>query len=304
MEQDLKHQDLIMDVSKEIFKLDKDILTFIINPSSISRLSSLSTHSSQYKPLSDIELTVKNLTSDYIVFRAKTTKKTNFTIQPTYSLLNPNSDLKMTIKYYNELGSKLSNYKENKFRFEGFIITEKEKDLDIKGLFNDYTLKKIKVIGNRIKLYGKIIEENMENNNEKEIIRDSNNSLGSNNLSNISGLSNYSISENKEKNEENNNIRLSDLIMNKNENNKDMSNKEKYEILKSQYDQLKNEVDQLKKTEELLNKKIKDVERNKIIGNTEYEKFKMPEIKEKPLSKNILLSIFAFSLLLGFILIK
>ena len=83
-----------------------------------------------------------------------------------------------------------------------------------------------------------------------------------------------------------------------------MSNKEKYEILKSQYDQLKNEVDQLKKTEELLNKKIKDVEKNKIIGNTEYEKFKMPEIKEKPLSKNILLSIFAFSLLLGFILIK
>ena len=132
MEQDLKHQDLIMDVSKEIFKLDKDILTFIINPSSISRLSSLSTHSSQYKPLSDIELTVKNLTSDYVVFRARTTKKTNFTIQPKYSLLNPNSDLKMTIKYYNELGSKLSNYKENKFRFEGFIITEKEKDLDIK----------------------------------------------------------------------------------------------------------------------------------------------------------------------------
>ena len=32
MEQDLKNQDLIMDVSKEIFKLDKDILTFIINP--------------------------------------------------------------------------------------------------------------------------------------------------------------------------------------------------------------------------------------------------------------------------------
>ena len=92
--------------------------------------------------------------------------------------------------------------------------------------------------------------------------------------------------------------------MNKNENKKELNNKEKYEILKNQYMQLKEEVNGLKNNEEILNKKIKDIEKNKNIGNNEYEKFKIPEIKEKPLNKNILIGAFVFSLLLGFILIK
>ena len=66
-----------MDVSKEIFKLEKEDIHFMINSSTVSRLSSSSTHSINSKPLGETEITVINLTSEYIAFRVQTTNKKN-----------------------------------------------------------------------------------------------------------------------------------------------------------------------------------------------------------------------------------
>lgn len=305
-------KELIMDVSKELFKLDKDHLDFIINSATISKLSASSTDSSHLKPLSETETTVTNLTSDYIAFRVKTTKKENYTVVPTYSVLNPNGKQTFRIVYYNK-SEKATETKRSKFLFEGIVIPEEQKNEPLKELFQDYIKKEIKVFGNSIKLTSKItLEENLNENTdnksndvnnkvedvkeeEKEILRESV----------ISSASNYTIPEGpKSTLELNNSVRLSDLIVNNNSK-VELTDKQQLEYLKKEYNQLQEEVDNLKKNEELLHQKIKN-ERNKKVTVPESELFRMklPEVKEKPLSRNMLIAILVFSALVGFYLIK
>ena len=306
-------KDLIMDVSKELFKLDKEELNFTINSAMISKLSSSSTHSVHLKPLSETEITVTNITSDYIAFRIKTTKKDNYSVHPTYFLLSPNGTQKIKIIYYDKLGHKINN-KDHKFRFEGIVIPEEQKSEPLKELFQDYIKKGTKVQGNSFKLYAKFTQEenivenidnNMNNNDnnkldvikeeEKEIIR----------TSTMSNASVYTIpDESKSILELNNTVRLSDLIINNNKS-AEMTDKEQFENLKMEYNQLKEEVEILKNKETDLNKKI-NIEKNKknIVPQSAKFLYKVPENNEKPFSRNMLLGILGFSVLLGFYLIK
>lgn len=305
-------KDLIMDVSKELFKLDKEELNFTINSAMISKLSSSQTHSVHLKPLSETEITVTNITSEYIAFRTKTTKKENYSVHPTHCVLSPNGTQKIKIIYYDKLGHKINN-KDHKFRFEGIVIPEEQKNEPLKELFQDYAKKEIKVQGNSFKLYAKFTQEeniienidnNLSNSNnkldvikeeEKEIIR----------TSSMSNASVYTIpDESKSILEENNTVRLSDLIINNNKSG-EMTDKEKLENLKMEYNQLKEEVEILKNKEADLNKKI-NIEKNKknIVPQSAKFLYKVPENNEKPFSRNILLGILGFSVLLGFYLIK
>ena len=247
-----------MDVSKELFKLDKNELNFIINSAMISKLSSSSIHSVHLKPLSETEVTVTNLTSDYIALRAKTNIKENYSVHPNYCVLSPNGTQLIKIIFYDKPGHKISS-KGHKFRFEGFVIPEAQKNEPLKELFKDYIKKETKVQGNSLKLLVKLTQEenlmdNIDNNNnkldiinedEKEIIR----------TSTMSNASFYTIpDESKSILEEYNTVRLSDLIINNNKSG-EMTDKEKLENLKMEYNQLKEEVENLKKNEDALNKK-------------------------------------------------
>ena len=241
-----------MDVSKEIFKLEKEDIHFIINSSTVSRLSSSSTHSINSKPLGETEITVINLTSEYIAFRVQTTNKKKYTVHPTHEIIKPNGNHTFKIIYYSDPEKILDPNDQKKFKLEGFIIPEEKKNEQAKDLFTEYAEKEIKVQGNFIKLRARFtIEEDIK------------------------------------------------------ENNNSISDKEKLENLKSEYNQLKKEVENLRENEELLNEKIK-IERNRQNIVPEYEKFRfnLPDIKEKPFARNILIAIFAFSVLLGFYLIK
>ena len=71
---------------------------------------------------------------------------------------------KIKIIYYGKTSVK-QNSKDHKFRIEGFIIPEEQKNEIIKDLFQDYIKKEIKVSGNSIKLHTKFTEE--ENSNDK-----------------------------------------------------------------------------------------------------------------------------------------
>ena len=296
--------ELIMDISKELFKLDKDVLEFVISASMISKLSSVPTRASHLRPLSELKLTITNLTSEYIAFRIKTTKKDYYAVEPTYGVLTPNGEQKIKITYYGKTGVK-PNSKDHKFRVEGFIIPEEQKNETIKDLFQEYIKKEIKVSGNSIKLHAKFTEEDNANDKinelepvkeeEKEILRESV----------VSTSSAYTVPEGQKSSlEDNNSLRLSDLISNNN-NKSDLSDKEKLENLKNEYNQLKEEVENLKRNEETLNKKIRN-EKNKknIVPQSEIFRFNVPEVKEKPFSRNILIGIFVFSALIGFYLIK
>ena len=283
--------ELIMDISKELFKLDKDVLEFVISASMISKLSSVPTRASHLRPLSELELTITNLTSEYIAFRIKTTKKDYYAVEPTYGVLTPNGEQKIKITYYGKTGVK-PNSKDHKFRVEGFIIPEEQKNETIKDLFQDYIKKEIKVSGNSIKLHAKFIEEDNANDKinelepvkeeEKEILRESV----------VSTSSAYTVPEGQKSSLEDNNK-------------SDLTDKEKLENLKNEYNQLKEEVENLKRNEETLNKKIRS-EKNKknIVPQSEIFRFNVPEVKEKPFSRNILIGIFVFSALIGFYLIK
>ena len=240
-------KDLILDVSKEIIKLDKNELNFTINSEMISKLSSIPSQSVHLKPLTELEITATNLTSEYVAFRVKTTKKENYSVHPNHCLLVPKGTQKIKIIYYDKLGHKIKT-KDHKFRFEGIIILENEKNENVKELFQKYIEKEIKVQGNSFRLLAKITQEenvlenidnntNNENNNkldaikeeEKEIIR----------TSTMSNASVYSVpDESKSILEENNNVRLSDLLIN-NKKNEEITDKEKLENFKMEYNQLK-----------------------------------------------------------------
>jgi hypothetical protein len=300
--------ELVMDLSKEIFKLDKDILTFEIGPSIESKLSmsSLSHHSTDLKPLSEEELCVTNLTSDYLAFRTKTTKKEYYSVNPTYFILTPNGNQIIKFLFYNQSGKEVDP-KGHKFRFEGFIILESEKDEDLKELFQKYIKSGKKVVGNVAKRYVKIIKEN------EVLSQDSNSTLSNSNLSNYSDLNEPKqntllVDKIQQKQFEPQNLtKMSEIIMDKSGGQLGgNSNREKLEKLKNEYNILKEQVDNLKRNEELLNQRFEN-EKNKK-NNTQVfsdkHKYKVPEIKEKKMTKNYLIGIFMFSVLVGFYLAK
>ena len=291
-----------MDVSKEIFTLNKEILLFKINPSTQSKLSSLSSvHSTDLKPLSEESIIVTNITSEYIAFRAKTTKKDNYTVNPTYCIIPPNESQVLNIILYNKSGGKL-DYKGHKFKFEGFIIPESIKDEEVKNIFKDYIQQGIKVVGNSQKRYVQFSEEN----------KDVNNLLAK---STGSFMSNYTVAQDKKINtllkeklqaNEEDNIRLSDIVEGKNNLAYGMDNNKKiFEKLKNEYNMLKDQFDNLKRNEELLNKRIineKNI-KNSSQGSNKFN-YKIPMPKEEKISMNKLIGIFIISIFIGFYLIK
>lgn len=300
--------DLVMDTSKELFKLDKDVLCFELGPLTTSKLSlsSLSHHSTDLKPLSEEEVSVTNLTSDYLAFRTKTTKKEYYSVNPTYFILPPNGNQTIKFLFYNQTGKEIET-KGHKFKFEGFVIFESEKDMDSKELFNKYIKSGQKVVGKVEKRYVKIVKEN-------EILsQNSNSTLSNSNLSNYSDLNEpkqNTLLNNKIQQKEfesPNLMKLSDIVMDKNGGQLGGgNNRDKLEKLKNEYKILKEQVDNLKRNEELLNRKFENEKNKKSTTNISSDKYKykVPEDKGKEMTRNFLIGLFMFSVLVGFYLAK
>ena len=188
--------ELVMDESKQIFKLDKETITFKIDSSNISKLSSMK-NSHQFQALSEEDIHITNITSEFIALRTKTTKKENYSVHPIYCVIPPNSTQSLNIILYYKAGVKLDS-KGHKFRFEGFIIPESQKNNEVKELFNDYIQKGIKVIGNKQKRYVKFIEGNEEESQQDtNLLKSSNNFLLNSNASIYSNINNYTMAEDK-----------------------------------------------------------------------------------------------------------
>ena len=148
-----------MDSSKEIFKLNKDIITFKIRKEDLNQ-------SQNPISISEDEITIENLTQDYLCFKTQTNKKKVYAVDPSYCIIEPKSIKKLIITLYDIMGKELEPIK-HKFKFEGFIIQEKEKDIDAKILFSNYHSNNIKVIGNlQIRNVKYIYEQDNKINNE------------------------------------------------------------------------------------------------------------------------------------------
>ena len=138
--------ELQIDNSKEVFKLDKECLKFKLNTDNLSEIISSDL------PKSENEIKVTNLTDDYLAFRTKTTKKFYYSIKPTHCIIPPKQEINISIVFSAKQGEKV-NLHGHKFKFEGFIISEEEKDKEAKDLFNEYTQKGTTVVGSTQKTF-------------------------------------------------------------------------------------------------------------------------------------------------------
>ena len=139
--------ELIIDNSKEVFKLDKEVISFNLNTENLSEEEPIKSSLN-----SENEIKITNLTEDYLVFRVKTTKKLYYCVEPTYCIIPPKEFKSISIKFYLKEGE-IPKLHGHKFKFEGFIISESEKDKDPKDLFNEYTLRSLPVVGNSYKTF-------------------------------------------------------------------------------------------------------------------------------------------------------
>lgn len=208
----------IIDSSKNLFSIDKKVIVFEINNEKKNTLSNIniniSNSSSHYALyISHTSIIVTNLTSEYLSLRTKTTKKKNYNVYPSYCILSPNSEKKIDFKYFINEGEKISN-SGHKFKFEGFIISNEEKDIDSKILFNKYISQKIPVKASLIKASVEFIEK--ENNTE---INDININNSKNNIIDNSITIKNDIINNDTNNNINNNSNIILLNTNNNINN-------------------------------------------------------------------------------------
>ena len=154
---------LKLDKSKEVFKLDKEFLSFKIN------LESLPEQEPIKSPIeSENEIKITNLTDDYLAFRTKTTKRLYYNVSPAYCIIPPKETKTITISFSLKEGE-IPKLIGHKFKFEAFIIPENEKDKDPKDLFNDYAIKGESVVGNSQKTFVQFI-----NGEDKRIENESN----------------------------------------------------------------------------------------------------------------------------------
>ena len=262
------NSELIINQSEKLFIIEDedDTIQFKINNNSLNT-NIEDTSSSTIKDLilaSQTKIKIRNISNEFISFRVKTTKKKNYIVKPCYYILSPKEILNIKIIYYIHRGENI-NTKGHKFKFEGFIISNDEKEENPKKLFLDYITKGKNVKGTVIKKYASFIEEqNMINSNIENEIEDLNKD-----------------DENKKFDE------FEDL-------------KIEYYKLKGKNENLRLEYFNLKKLMEMeLTEK-----NNKCIQFMQFKYDINSDRNEKPVSANILIICFIISIILGFFLIK
>ena len=156
----------IIDSSIKLFNIDKPILVFHINRNTnnneLKNNTNISTSSHNPINLGQTSVTVSNISSEYLAFRTKTTKKKYYSLYPSYCIINPNEKINIDFSYFIKEGEKISN-EGHKFRFEGFVIPQEQKGQDPRSLFNKYISNKTPVKAYIVKNNVKFIENEFIN---------------------------------------------------------------------------------------------------------------------------------------------
>lgn len=117
---------MINNVQRELFSIDVDVLSFKIY-----------LDNNNYS--SESSCIITNLTDDYIAFRTKTTKKEDYAVKPTHAILMPKASTKIV---FNKHSLDLDPTG-HKFKFDAIVISESDKDKDIKSLFEEARTKNV-----------------------------------------------------------------------------------------------------------------------------------------------------------------
>ena len=173
-----------------LFALSTENLIFHLDTDDISELSSSIT-----KIEKETEIKIINKTTDFIAIKIKTTRKNNYIMSPASNfILTPREEKNINIRFIRNEGEKLK-LKNYKVLFEGIIIKEEEKNLNIKDLFDKYTKNENKVNTYTIQIESQFLDKN----------GNASLSMSNSNLTKISKINNTCISDTKINNDLNKN---------------------------------------------------------------------------------------------------
>ena len=172
------YTDLNLVKDSSVIKLNKLVLAFKINKKYFNLFPGKKINiNNDLTPISECDINVTNITTNYVAIRVRTTKKKYYTVEPTFCTLSPNSTIKITIFIYHLGNEKLSS-RGHKFRFEGVVIPDNLLNKDTREIFKELTKSRTEVKGNSLKRIVEFISDEyfdyqksktISNNNSAEI---------------------------------------------------------------------------------------------------------------------------------------
>lgn len=145
--------DIILDTSSPIITVNQATLIFKINKQNLSFPPDKFPNNSLI-PLSQNELLITNISSNYVAYRTRITRKKYYSVEPSHLVIPPNSSIKVKITYYFNPREKFPP-EGHRFRFEGVVIPNNMKSKDTKEIFDELARSKNEVKGNSLR---KVVE--------------------------------------------------------------------------------------------------------------------------------------------------
>ena len=281
-------EEIIFDSSSPVITINQSSLIFKINQKYFQTQSQLPQNSNSLFPLSQTEILLTNLTSSYVAYRSRITKKKFYQVEPSHMILPPNSNITIKITFFHNFSLPFPP-QGHKFRFEGIMIPNNMKRTDAWKIYEEFSKNKTEVKGNSIRKVAEFVFDN----NYKVKFSEENNKLeysqSINNISDFNGTASIYTNALGKSNERPSRISLKNMKKNL----EGVYRGEAFDFMKIQneYNDNLKELNDLKQKINELNAK------NKF-------RYVVPDKDFSSVNKKMVILLFGVSFLLGFFLTK
>ncbi len=281
-------EEIIFDSSSPVITINQSSLVFKINQKNFQTQSQLPQNSNSLSPLSQTEILLTNLTSSYVAYRSRITKKKFYQVEPSHMILPPNSNITIKITFFHNFSLPFPP-QGHKFRFEGIMIPNNMKRTDAWKIYEEFSKNKTEVKGNSIRKVAEFVFDN----NYKVKFSEENNKLeysqSINNISDFNGTASIYTNALGKSNERPSRISLKNMKKNL----EGVYRGEAFDFMKIQneYNDNLKELNDLKQKINELNAK------NKF-------RYVVPDKDFSSVNKKMVILLFGVSFLLGFFLTK
>ena len=289
--------EILLDTSSPVITINQSSLLFKINQNYFQNQLKNSNSSNTLYPLSQTELLLTNITSSYIAYRSRITKKKYYSVEPSHLIIPPNSNITIKITFYHNFRNTFPP-EGHKFRFEGIVIPNNMKKIDAWKIYEQFSKDKTEVKGNSIRKVAEFIFDNNYNPNFEEENKkiDISQSMNSINLNDFNGTASIYSNALGRSNERPSRIALKNMKKNMRDVNKEetfnpMNLKDECEKLENDYNNYLKELNEIKQKINDLNAKNK-------------YRYIVPDINFSSINKKMFFILFGVSFLLGFFLTK
>ena len=289
--------EILLDTSSPVITINQSSLLFKINQNYFQNQLKNSNSSNTLYPLSQTELLLTNITSSYIAYRSRITKKKYYSVEPSHLIIPPNSNITIKITFYHNFRNTFPP-EGHKFRFEGIVIPNNMKKMDAWKIYEQFSKDKTEVKGNSIRKVAEFIFDNNYNPNFEEENKkiDISQSMNSINLNDFNGTASIYSNALGRSNERPSRIALKNMKKNMRDVNKEetfnpMNLKDECEKLENDYNNYLKELNEIKQKINDLNAKNK-------------YRYIVPDINFSSINKKMFFILFGVSFLLGFFLIS